>query len=301
MKPLHFFFLIAMLAGLVCPAHAITTFNVEGLEYCPVGDGNEVIVSSKRFTPEGRIKPMDYSNLTQIVIPSQVTYDGKDYKVVAIDYEAFCECGNLERVTIAPTVASIGESAFGFCEKLEYLLLPEGVVSVGDNAFQGCLGLRAVSIPGTLVDSGPGIFSECENLQVINLRKNPGDENNWWNVMSMFDPQYVQDNWKCIIYAPAGGEPGHAGVHYNIHSLNSPADIHTDGITDVSDVNVAIDMVLGRGEVNILADVNGDGVIDVADINQVIDEVLGVNHSEGGSGSGSGTGGGNSGSGSGGR
>ena len=52
-------------------------------------------------------------------------------------------------------------------------------------------------------------------------------------------------------------------------------DINGDGIVDVSDVNLAIDMVLGKGEFSVRADFNDDGIVDVSDVNQIIDIVLG--------------------------
>ena len=53
-------------------------------------------------------------------------------------------------------------------------------------------------------------------------------------------------------------------------------DLNGDGIVDVSDVNIMIDMVLGKQEVNLsTADLNDDGKIDVSDVNKLIDIVLG--------------------------
>lgn len=53
-------------------------------------------------------------------------------------------------------------------------------------------------------------------------------------------------------------------------------DVTGDGQVDVSDVNVVIDAVLGKGPTD-NCDINGDGIVDVSDVNLVIDEVLGKN------------------------
>lgn len=53
-------------------------------------------------------------------------------------------------------------------------------------------------------------------------------------------------------------------------------DVSGDGQVDVADVNVIIDVMLGRA-VNAAADVNADGVVDIADVNRVINLMLGRN------------------------
>lgn len=56
-------------------------------------------------------------------------------------------------------------------------------------------------------------------------------------------------------------------------------DINGDGMVDVTDVSLLIDVVLGKMSENDIngapADVNGDGMVDVTDVSQVIDIVLG--------------------------
>lgn len=53
-------------------------------------------------------------------------------------------------------------------------------------------------------------------------------------------------------------------------------DINNDNKVDVSDVNIMIDMVLGKQAQNLgVADLDGDNLIDVSDVNAIIDIVLG--------------------------
>ena len=53
-------------------------------------------------------------------------------------------------------------------------------------------------------------------------------------------------------------------------------DLNGDGLVDVSDVNIIIDMVLGKQEQDLaVADLDGNGIIDVSDVNAIIDIVLG--------------------------
>ena len=53
-----------------------------------------------------------------VVIPSSVTYDGKDYSVTSIGNQAFASCYDLTSVEIPNSVTSIGTEAFLFCGRL---------------------------------------------------------------------------------------------------------------------------------------------------------------------------------------
>ncbi|MBQ0116052.1 MAG: hypothetical protein KBT10_09335, partial [Bacteroidales bacterium] len=71
-------------------------------------------------------------------------------------------------------------------------------------------------------------------------------------------------------------------VRYNSTSfhtiLGNPAkfgDVNEDGIVDIADINVLINIILGSDKrVTPLADCNGDGIVDIADLNMVINEIL---------------------------
>ena len=53
-----------------------------------------------------------------VVIPAQVTYQGKTYNVTSIDERAFYRCPSLTAVTIPNSITSIGASAFDNCDNL---------------------------------------------------------------------------------------------------------------------------------------------------------------------------------------
>ena len=55
---------------------------------------------------------------SKVIIPSAITYNGKTYKVTAIEGWAFCGCSSLTSVSIPKGVKSIGESAFEGCTNL---------------------------------------------------------------------------------------------------------------------------------------------------------------------------------------
>ena len=70
-----------------------------------------------------------------LVIPSEVTLQGKAYKVVSIDQWAFYACTMLKSVTIPSSVTFIGLSAFQYCENLVNVDIPTSVTTVEGSAF----------------------------------------------------------------------------------------------------------------------------------------------------------------------
>ena len=63
------------------------------------------------------------------------------------------------------------------------------------------------------------------------------------------------------------------GKYYSIVYVLPKYDLNHDGVIDIADVNIMINVVLGKSVV--AADVNGDGVVDISDINMVINAMLG--------------------------
>ena len=51
----------------------------------------------------------------EVVIPSSITVEGKEYTVTSIRNSAFYECSSLTSVTIPNSVTSIGNYAFDVC------------------------------------------------------------------------------------------------------------------------------------------------------------------------------------------
>ena len=68
-----------------------------------------------------------------------------------------------------------------------------------------------------------------------------------------------------------------AGMHYLLRHVN-PYDINVDGTVDISDVNIVINVMLGKAtsdELRAASDVTGDGKVDVSDVNTIINAMLG--------------------------
>ena len=90
-------------------------------------------------------------NLTgDVVIPSTVTYNGKEYKVVEILNYACKNVTGITSVTIPGTVESIGYSAFAGCTAITSVTLGDGVVSIEQRAFDDCTSLANIVVPATV-------------------------------------------------------------------------------------------------------------------------------------------------------
>ena len=129
------------------------------------------------------------NRLESVIFPNSVTsirdraFEGKKKlkKVVlpahvSIGSHAFCECTELESVTIGkdagvassvPDNAAIGELAFGWCRKLTHFEFPAGIREIRKNAFEECKLLESVVIPKGVTSIGAGAFLECEALKSV--------------------------------------------------------------------------------------------------------------------------------------
>lgn len=68
-----------------------------------------------------------------------------------------------------------------------------------------------------------------------------------------------------------------AGMRYILHIDELPGDVNNDGEVTISDVNLAIDVILGGDtddQTKSRADVNKDGEVTISDINAIIDFIL---------------------------
>ena len=124
------------------------------------------------------------SGLTgDVVIPEQVTADGKTYTVTAIGDMALSDLGNqftsvklpstvtaigygafygrsMTSIDLGGSVETIGYSAFQYCESLSSIELPNTLTSIGEVAFMGS-GLTSVVIPESVTTVEMGAFSMC--------------------------------------------------------------------------------------------------------------------------------------------
>ena len=99
-----------LLFSIIANAHE---FEVDGIYYNKTSN-TEVSVTYRGSYYDSYSN--EYSG--NVVIPSAVTYLGKEYSVTSIGGCAFYECSGLTSVTIPNSVTSIGDHAFYECSKL---------------------------------------------------------------------------------------------------------------------------------------------------------------------------------------
>ena len=103
-----------------------------------------------------------------IVIPSQITYEGTTYMVTTIGAYSFYNCQELLSVSIPNGVTQISDGAFGL-SGIKSIDIPESVTNIGQGAFQTCKYLERISLPRKIEDIGNAAFSECSSLTSIQL------------------------------------------------------------------------------------------------------------------------------------
>lgn len=109
----------------------------------------------------------DWHILKELNIPETIEYNWSDYKVVSV--RGFENCKDLKRVTIPPTVKSIG--SFKGCSSLEYVKLPSSIEKIEEETFMDCplLELDNGSLPYDLKYIGDKAFYGCKNMTKLEL------------------------------------------------------------------------------------------------------------------------------------
>ena len=135
---------------------AQTTFTIGNLEYTTTSDSTVSV--GKNGTPIG-----------ELVIPTNVEYEGTQYSVTSIGNDAFAYCSGLTSIDIPNSVTSIGDRAFRRCSGLTSITIPNSVTSIGAGAFSGCSGLTSVTIPNSVTSIGSEAFSGCTGLTSVTI------------------------------------------------------------------------------------------------------------------------------------
>ncbi|MBR3477271.1 MAG: leucine-rich repeat protein [Candidatus Methanomethylophilaceae archaeon] len=156
---------------MVPSVHVGDVFSVSGLDYS--------VTSVERGAYAVEVAGFSHgSALTQVQVPSSVTYDGCTFSVTAIGSKAFYRNAQIESLKLPDSVVDIGSKAFVSCSSLENIDLGDGELHIGVDAFTASKNVKSISFPsklslgtramGSLAFYGPdgsSILASASNLQ----------------------------------------------------------------------------------------------------------------------------------------
>lgn len=118
-------------------------FIVDGYYYNPITPDSPSYVPgiNQAFVTYG---PEEYYG--DVTIPETVSYNGVEYIITGITFEAFKSCRNLTSVNLPSTLTGIGVSAFEDCVRLPEIRLPGSLTGISGRSFKGCTSLKKVII-----------------------------------------------------------------------------------------------------------------------------------------------------------
>lgn len=143
---------IALMATL--QLFAVNDFSVDGINYTKLG-GDSVEVGGN-------------ASLTgHVTIPSNVTYNSKNYRVVRIGDFAFTD-GNLTSLSIPNSITSIGSNAIRNCQ-ITQISIPNSVTIIEYAAFADCTSLTTVYFGNNVQKIKQSAFAGCQSLTSIEI------------------------------------------------------------------------------------------------------------------------------------
>ena len=106
----------------------------------------------------------------EIIVPEQITHDGKIYTVTAIGHYAFGR-SKITSVYIPNTVNELGFLIFTSCHNLASVHLPNNFICITDATFDSCTSLTEITIPDAIQSIQSWAFNQCSSLKTVTLSK----------------------------------------------------------------------------------------------------------------------------------
>lgn len=165
-----------------------------------------------------------------------------------------------------------------------HLVLRDSIVGIHQYAFYNQKNLTKVTLPFSVYDLGGWCFDACTNLQEVHAKMNqPRYTSSQYNLYGAWTVFYQVNLSNAILYVPVGckqyyeNAEGWSQFGEIVEEGGMTGDVTGDHSVDIADVNMIINIMLGKAPSNPAADVTGDGVVDIADVNMVINIMLGKN------------------------
>lgn len=160
MKQRLLLLITALMLCIGAKAENTTEQVINGLRYIIHTDENYAVVTSNKY------------NQPIIVIPTSITWEGKEYPVTELGDKCFEGCTNLESITIPSSVTSIGSYCFYDC----YSLFSVDIKSTSITFEGGCFASTAIDDFTIMATTPPEItssFDKCNiNLARLMVPKN---------------------------------------------------------------------------------------------------------------------------------
>ncbi len=122
--------LVLMLLPIVASAY---DFKYKGVAYTYVSQSEKTVEVASSSQSAGSDGSVSYSG--DVVVPSTVTYGGKNYTVIGIGASAFTNGVSITSVTLPSSLTYIEKEAFTLCLSLKKITIPKNVTSIGYDIF----------------------------------------------------------------------------------------------------------------------------------------------------------------------
>ena len=275
--------------------------EIGGIYYGFIGRG-------KAYVTHGGLTAHAESHYTgKVVVPEEITYDGRTYTVVSVDENAFAGCEDLTSVEFPSGVLAVSPCAFLGCTGLTSVILPRGIMSLGSCAFTGCTSLEQITLPrhAALVDSLT--LYCCASLTSLVLPHRiriicGGALRHLPKLKDLYcyasEPPLTEaeafcegDQQHCTLHVPRESMKAYrqSPVWNRFHKIVAlteenyteqgyrRGDVNDDGITDDRDIVLLRRIILGLPDetsVRWAADINADGIVNAVDYVLLVTSML---------------------------
>lgn len=165
MNKKHLFAALLLFVGSMTPQNTMAEVPIGDLVYAIPDDTYACVLR------------LNNSNITNLVIPDHVVYEGITMPVVTIQESAFDGCTNLTSVTIPYTMQIIYNEAFDNCTNIQEVIfegLPENYTPEPRLNTSECWDFHSVRVGCNPEGFGiyDGMFEESEALEYVYIGKN---------------------------------------------------------------------------------------------------------------------------------
>lgn len=111
-------------------------------------------------------------NLSKYTIPSNVSVNGKTYKVTEVASKAFYNCKKAKTIQIGSNVKKIGKKAFGNCKALKKLeVKSKKISSVAKDSFSGINKKAQIKVPASKLKKYRTLFAKKGQRSSVKIKK----------------------------------------------------------------------------------------------------------------------------------